>query len=167
MPGRPDATPNTRPATKACDLSASTLPAFVGIKIGMTYDEVVAVYPEIEKDEHFHRSFSEDGSGLFMFLAKDVANVEAKGDAVQISIGFRDYRSLGPAVVYKPKKWKSVHDAVLDYSKLLGIDETAWTIFYNESAELRCADFNFYVNSILGSKRQNSMSIHAGADRPL
>src|SRR5688572_2360334 len=45
-----------------CHIPMSSLPRFVGVHMGMPYDEVASIYPEIARDRHFHKTFNEDGS---------------------------------------------------------------------------------------------------------
>lgn len=158
--GRDNREPSVKALTNPCNLFASSLPRFVGLQLRMSYDDVLSVYPEIEKDQHFHKTFDKDGSGVFMIQAKDLSNAEAKEDALQITLAFEEYTSLGPAIVYGPEKWQSIQEAVSEYSKLIGVEESLWEFLNDRSAQLNCLDFAVYVNSIEApTGRQNSISI--------
>lgn len=148
-------------ATAPCNLTVSSLPRFVGVQIEASYEDVLSVYPEIEKDRFFRDKFVTSDSGLFMIQAEKVENKFLLEGAVQISLKFMEKTVAIIAVEYGKDKWNSIQDAVRDYSKIFGIDENSWSIHNNESAVLRCTDFKFYANSIGDSHgRTNSMSIH-------
>lgn len=144
-----------------CPLLLSSLPPFVGLQIGMSYDEVRAIYPEIQKEKHFHRTFDADGNGLFTIQAENVSNVSVREDAAQITLNFMDEKLRAIEIVYKPNKWTSIQEAVGEYSKRLGVDEIFWKLFDNRAGELKCLDFTFFANSSSGGPAQmNSISIH-------
>ena len=156
-----DAAPSSKGGTTPCGLSVASLPLIVGVRIGMSYDDVSLIYPEIEKDKHFHDTFDKDGGGTFGTDATNVENL-LKGDAVHFDLNFKDGLIQIIHIVYAEEKWTSIAAAVAQLSGLIGVGENAWVIHFDQSAVLNCDDFNFFVNSqaTKGYPRMNTMSIH-------
>jgi hypothetical protein len=160
--------PNGKPGTKPppvktipCTLEMSGLPAFAGVTMSMSYDEVLAVYPEIGTDKFFHGTFDADKRGLFTIQRENASNKEVMEDVIQFDLNFRDSAILILHAVYVPEKWSSIKQAVSDFSKLLGVDERSWKPMNSTSAGLECLDFTLYANSQDGNPdRMNTMSIH-------
>lgn len=143
--------------TTPCNLTLKDLPSFTSVKMGMSYDEVLAVYPELANDKFFHKV---DEHGYFRIGKGDVSEASILEDAIQLDVNFKNGTVYILATVYESAKWASIRDAVRDYSRLLGIAETSWRPLLSYAAELKCVDFTFYANSQAHEKRLNTMSIH-------
>lgn len=153
--------PKSEPPYARCNLTLESIPSFAGVRFGMSYDEIASVYPEIEKDKHFHKTFDVDGTGLFMIGAQDISNMEVKNDVLQVTLNVTNSKLLVTAITYPPDRWKNIGDAVAELSKRLGIDPAWWTLTENRGAELKCGDFNFFANSLPDeSNGRNSIALH-------
>jgi len=146
-------------APAPCDISMSSLPRFADVYMGMPYDDVASVYPEIRNDKHFHKTFDQDGSGVFTIQAKDT-KTPVKDDTSQISLNFKDRAVWIISLVFVPDKWGSLKDAVAESSRILGVTEDSWKISHGESGEITCVDFRFFISSLPGEPRTNSLAIH-------
>ncbi len=142
-----------------CEISMSSLPRFADVYLGMPYEDVASVYPEIIDDKHFHRTFDQDGSGVIRIEAKDAKN-PMKDDTMQISLNFKDRAIWIMSLSFVSDKWSSVKDAIAESSRMIGVNEASWKVSHGESGELTCTDFKIGLSSLPGEPRINSMAIH-------
>lgn len=162
-------TPATRPgkpvlAASPCNLTVSSLPAFFGAKVGATYEEVLALYPEIEGYKFFQDRLAESGHGLAEIQSNKIQNQTEVDGAIKFSFYFIDRAVTVISADYSPDRWNSVEEAIAEYSKLFGVETAAWSIHENRSGILQCKDFRFFANSIGDQDgRSNSMSLHPAA----
>lgn len=159
--GKPDNTKNIK-AVKKCLLEFSQLPLFHGVRLGMEYEEVSEIYPEIKENSHFHKTFDVEKKGLFMIEGAKLSNLEFRQDVEQISLNFSDNKVIVIALVYDSNKWTSIYDSIGSLSSIFQVDNNYWSIINDQSAEMNCSDFNIYTNHQTSGQLppQNSMSIH-------
>ena len=167
IPGRPAPLParsQTQPATKPCTLTQATLPKIAGVQMGSTYDEVLSLHPEIAEDKHFQKRLEEDnGAGTTIKVSRVFDGPEHE-HPVSVSLFFTD-RIL--SVIYVESRgledFKSIKEAVVSYSRFLGVGTDQWTIHYGYGGALKCDGFSFYANSYSEEYQTggNSISIHA------
>ena len=149
------------PAKPTCPLTQATLPRIAGVQMGSTYDEVLSVYPEIANDKHFQEHLESDNSGLTKVRALSLFGETSGDEPVEVGFFFTD-RVLS-VISNGGANFKSIDEAITEYSRILGVDESLWTRHFDYAAELRCVDFTFYANSVSEKSRMtgNSMSIHS------
>lgn len=148
-------------ATSPCELTLSLLPPFFGVRFGASYDDVRAVYPEIEKDKHFQERFAEpDALALFMAESFKLSNKSSLEGALQLNVSFQQKVVTTISAHFRADKWSAVTEAIGEYSKTLGIPETSWAIYNDDAGILQCKDFRFHVGSQAHpDQRLNQMSI--------
>ncbi len=148
-------------ATGTCVIEQSEMPLIKGVRIGLTYDEVKAVYPEIETNEWFQKKYQKDKSGLFSLSAKEISNSEISKDLRQIDLNFKDDKIFILSFVFKPKRWKSVSEMTDNLSQIFEVSNNFWTIYNQASVQMDCKDFTVYGNHlIVNGVAMNSMSVH-------
>ena len=61
-----------------CTLEIAQMPLIGGLKLGVSYEEVKEVHPEIESNEHFQKTYIKTKEGLAMFSRNEISNPENK-----------------------------------------------------------------------------------------
>ena len=166
-PSRSSAKVEKVEASKICTHTLSDIPLYQGVRYGMTYDEVMQIYPEIKDDAWFHKTFDVENKGLFMIDGAKLSNSEFKQNVLQLSLYFLDGKVNIVNVVFDSEKWNSIGHTLDDLSSVFSVDNNYWTVFYNESAELKCKDYTIYGSHLKDSNGyQNSIAIHPKIAEP-
>jgi len=146
---------------KTCLMEYSQMPLVKGVRIGMSYENVKELYPEIETNEWFQKNYRVDKSGLFMIPAKEISNEEFKQDLTQLSLNFENDEIRIYNFIFKSKKWKSLEEMIDNMSEMFGVDADYWSVFNQESIQMKCVDFNVAASHLNSSgKTLNSIAVH-------
>ncbi len=153
---------NEKQATlKPCQVLLENLPLFHGVRVGMKYEEIAEIYPEIKGNQHFQNTYSVDKSGLFMMESSKISNPAFIKDTQQISLNIQDDELTVISIDYTSTKWNSDIEMKYDLSQLLSLEIENWKIHNGASIEANCLDFDVYANHLASSPPIiNSTSIH-------
>jgi hypothetical protein len=147
-------------STKKCALEYAQMPLVNGVRIGMPYDGVKSVYPEIETNKWFQKKYRIDKSGLFMVSAAEISNPGLVQDLEQISLNFENDEIRDYDFIYKPEKWNSGENMLNDLTEVFNVNSESWIIFPT-ALQMNCRDFVVFANHLPSAgKIMNSMNSH-------
>jgi hypothetical protein len=137
------------------------MPLLKGVRIGMAYDEVKEVYPEIETNDWFQQKYRINQGGLFMVPAKEVSNADFRQDLRKLSLNIENDKLNVFEFIYKSKKWGSAEEMISDISQIFGVDPEYWANSNEEAFQLSCAGFTVYANHLSSTgKKMISLVVH-------
>ena len=140
---------------QTCTLNMTSAPSIKGLKLGMTADEVVAVFPGSKDDPEVRSILSRPptqfgGSELAIRPDKYANKAEFK-DISRITFSLLDGRVSGLSVHYNGPAWPHVDKFVEKLGPELNLPPAEqWEAYVGQEAQLKtltCADFSIRVNA--------------------
>ena len=148
-------TSNTASGTSECKLKLSQSPAIRGIRLGMTFDQVLAQIPGSEADSNLLAGLSRDyfGSRNATVTPGNYANAKEKFAGISsINLSFLDGRLLSFNVRYNGPEWRSSEQFVARVAEVLNLPGVgAWKARINNTLAVGCDGFEISVQTFGGS----------------
>lgn len=135
-----------------CTLSMAAAPAIKGLKLGMTTDEVVALFPGSKEDPDVRSRLSQPnqfGTSTFLIMPSKYANREEFVEISQITFTLLDGRVSQMYVGFNGPEWPHVDKFVakfIERTTLPAVDQ--WSPYVgldNQLKTLTCVDFEVRV----------------------
>lgn len=148
----------------ACNLTMAQAPDVVGLRLGMTVEQVLALFPGSREDNELRLSLSKPptqfGMTTFM-IAPDKYTPKAKPSGIgQITVTLLDGRVSGLNVNYNGTEWKHVDQFVAKFSEGKNLPAPdAWEAYVGMDTQLKtlnCKDFELSV--FAGGKNVQNMN---------
>ena len=145
----------TAQGIERCTLMPAQVPELRGLRLGMSLDQVISIFPEIRNDPSFRYVDVEDRQIGFIQNIMVTPRNESKFDGIALfGFDFLDGRVSHLSVIYRDPSngmiWRSVEEYAPKVSDVLGLPHKAWAKFRREDNELwmQCKGFSVQINAL-------------------
>lgn len=168
-------TPSSSESPGACNLTFAQVPAIRGLKLGMSLNEALALFPGFSDDNNVKqisniakdplpRSFNPGGDGygllsLQMPLRSDPTNPQFTG-INYLYLRFFDEKLVSFKLGYSTTIWNNVEEFMTKLVEAYKLPTArAWSLGSQTSRELLCKDFSLKIFASVGSVGDSQLHI--------
>jgi len=111
-------------AQSRCSLTEATAPGVRGLKLGMSVEQVTALFPGSTKRKETREALAKAKAGsevVYVTLEPSDGGKDQNADVASFSAGFHKGRVIGVSVQYLGPDWRNVDEWIAKLSETLGL----------------------------------------------